>query len=209
MNIISRIQGSDCEPILDKIDLKRLRCCMAVADAGSFSRAGERLGIAQSHLSRQVMRLEAALGHRLFVRRPRHVELTDAGAILRQEAELTSVKLDSLLEQMNEARGGSVGSICLGFTVAECFHPLPARVIENVARQEPQLSLRFCVEPRSSLIEAIVDRRIQACLARPPDVASSDIRIDHLATEPMLLAVRKDHRFAGRDEIDLSEAAAD
>src|SRR5262249_4868402 len=124
MNIVSRIQGADCAPILDKIDLKRLRCFMAVAEAGSFSRAAERLGMAQSHLSRQVMRLEAALGHRLLVRRPRHVELTDAGGILRQEANLISLKLDGLLERMNEARGGSVGSLCLGFTATECFHPL-------------------------------------------------------------------------------------
>src|SRR5258708_16583974 len=175
MNSISPIQGSDCGRILDKIDLKRLRCFMAVADAGSFSRAAERLGVAQSHLSRQVMRLEAALGHRLFVRRPRHVELTDSGVILRQEAKFISLKLDGLLERMNEARGGSVGSLCLGFTAAECFHPLPARVVENVARQEPRLSLSVCIEPRSSLIEAIVDRRIQACFARPPDVASSEI----------------------------------
>jgi DNA-binding transcriptional LysR family regulator len=137
------------------------------------------------------------------------VELTDAGVILRQEARLISLKLDSLLERMNEARDGSVGSLCLGFTAAECFHPLPARIIENVARAEPHLSLRFCVEPRSSLIEAIVDRRIQACFARPPDVASAEIRIDQLVTEPILLAVHRGHRLAGRDEIELAEAAAE
>src|SRR6516164_7920304 len=101
MNIFTSIQGADGGPILDKIDLKRLRCFMAVADAGSFSRAAERLGIAQSHLSRQVMRLEAALGHRLLVRRPRHVELTDAGQILCREAQFISLKLGSLPQRMN------------------------------------------------------------------------------------------------------------
>ena len=87
MNLVTRIHRSDAEPILDKIDLKRLRYFTAVAEAGSFSRAAERLNVAQSLLSRQIMRLEQELGHRLFVRRARHVELTDAGQILRQETD--------------------------------------------------------------------------------------------------------------------------
>jgi DNA-binding transcriptional LysR family regulator len=207
MNIVSRIPGAACESILDKIDLKQLRYFMAVADAGSFSRAAERLNVAQSHLSRQVMRIEAALGHRLFVRKPRHVELTDAGIVLRKETQFISIKLDSLSKQMNDARHGSIGSLCLGLTNAECFHALPAKIVQAVARQHPRLSLSFCVEPRASLIEAIIDRRIQACFAPTPSVASAEIRIDQLATEPLLLAVHKHHRLAGRDPIELSDVA--
>jgi len=209
MNIISRINQSDCQPVLDKVDLKRLRYFMAVADAGNISRAAERLDMAQSQLSRQIMRLEAALGHRLFVRRARSVELTDAGLILRQEAKFISLKLDSLPQRLNEARGGSIGSLCIGFTVSECIHSLPARIIESVRRLEPQLALRFCVEPRTVLIEAIADRRVQACFARPPAAPSSEIRIDHLATEPMLLAVHRRHRLAGRERIELAEIAGE
>jgi hypothetical protein len=41
---------------VDKVDLKSLRYLIAVAEAGSFSRAAERLNVAQSHLSRQIMR---------------------------------------------------------------------------------------------------------------------------------------------------------
>jgi DNA-binding MarR family transcriptional regulator len=138
MNIVSRIPGAVCESILDRIDLKQLRYFMAVADAGSFSRAAERLNVAQSHLSRQVMRIEAALGHRLFVRKPRHVELTDAGIALRKETQFISLRLDSLQEQMNEAQRGSIGSLCFGFTSAECFHALPAKIVQVVAHLAPE-----------------------------------------------------------------------
>lgn len=209
MNIVSRIHQSDCEPIFDRLDLKRLRYFMAVADAGNFSRAAERLGMAQSHLSRQIMRLENDLGHRLFVRRPRSVELTDAGLMLRQEASFISVKLDSLPQRLNEARGGSVNPLCVGLAATECLHSVPAKIIETVTRLEPHLSLRFCVEPRAVLIEAIADGRVQACFARAPAAPSSELRIDHLAAEPMMLAVHRRHRLAGRDRIELREIAGE
>src|SRR5215467_11828627 len=207
MNIVTRIHRYDDEPILEKIDLKRLRYFLAVAEAGSFSRAAERLNVAQSHLSRQIMRLEQALSHRLFVRRARHVELTDAGQILVEESRFITHKLDTLPERMNEASGGVTGSLCIGLTIAGSFHSIAARVIESLLRQRPQLSLNFCVAPRANLIEAIVDRRVQACFVHPPSVSSPEIRIDTLLTEPILLAVHKGHRLAGRDDVELSEIA--
>jgi DNA-binding transcriptional LysR family regulator len=63
------------------------------------------------------------------------------------------------------------------------------------------------VAPRANLIEAIVDRRVQACFVHPPSVSSPEIRIDTLLTEPILLAVHKGHRLAGRDDVELSEIA--
>jgi DNA-binding transcriptional LysR family regulator len=209
MNIVSRIYRSNAIPILDKIDLKRLRYFTAVAEAGSFSRAAERVNVAQSQLSRQIMRLEKALGHRLFVRRARHVELTDAGQMLRQETDFITLKLESLPERLNQAVGGASGSLCIGFTVASSFNSLTAKVIEAIVRKEPQLSVSFCVDVRRTLIEAIADCRVQACFVRPPAISSHEIRVDYLMSEPILLAVHRHHRLAGRAEVDLSEVALD
>jgi len=192
---------------LDKIDLKSLRYFIAVAEAGSFSRAAERLNVAQSHLSRQIMRLEAALGHRLFVRKARHVEITDVGQIFRRETDFIMAKLDSIPERLNEAANGARGSISVGVTVATSFHSLPATVVETVLRTDPLLSFRFCVKPRTVLLESIADRSLQACFAYPPEDCPSEFRIDHLTTEPIVLAVPKQHRLAGRTEVKLSELA--
>jgi DNA-binding transcriptional LysR family regulator len=211
MNIIERIRRhqSDGGPILENIDLKGLRYFIATAEAGSITRAAERLDIAQSHLSRQIMRLEAALGHRLFVRRARHVELTDVGQVLQRESKAIFAKLDTIPERMNEARGGSVGSLCIGFTTAASFHPMTAKMIEEITRQEPRIVLKFCVESRPHLIDAILDRRIQACFVNPPPCIPFEICIDTLVTEPVLLAVHKNHRLASRDQIDIKEIATE
>jgi DNA-binding transcriptional LysR family regulator len=207
MNIVSRIDRFDTVPMADKIDLKRLRYFVAVAEAGSFTRAAERLDMAQSHLSRQIMRLEKALGQRLFVRRARHVELTDAGLILRQEVDFIASRLDGLPERMNEAADGSIGSLCIGFTAAESFNTLTAGVISALASEEPRLSIGFCVKPRSQLMEAIVERRIQAGFVRPPASCSSEILIEELVSEPILLAVARGHRLADRERLALADIA--
>lgn len=178
-----------------------------MAEAGSFSRAAERFDVSQSHLSRQIMRLEAAFGHRLFVRRARHVELTDAGQILRQETNFLSLRLDSLPERMSEAAGGFTASLCIGFTIDGCLNPMAAKVIRKLGQEEPQLSLRFSVEPRACLIEAIVERRVQAGFLRPPAACSREIRVDCLAKEPILVAVDRAHRLAGREQVELTEIA--
>jgi DNA-binding transcriptional LysR family regulator len=207
MNIVTRIDRFDALPMFDRIDLKRLGYFIAVAEAGNFSRAAERLNLAQSHLSRQIMRLESVLGQRLFVRRARHVELTDAGQILLQETSFITSRLNRLPERMNQATAGSLGSLCIGLTVPGSYSSLPAKIIGAVTREEPQLSLRFCVETRADLIEAIVDRRVQAVFARRPSAISSLVRIDELFREPIVLAVARTHRLAKDEKVDLSNLA--
>jgi DNA-binding transcriptional LysR family regulator len=199
----------DGEPLVDRVDLKRLRYFVAVAEAGSFSRAAERAGIAQSHLSRQIMSLEGALGHRLFVRRARHVELTDAGQILLAETGHLMQRLNTLPERMNAANTGAIGSLCIGIAAAGSFHSIVARTIESFARQRPQLALKFSVAPRSQLVESVVDRKVQACFAQAPARDSPDIRVERLITEPVLIALHRSHRLAGRDHVDLADIAGD
>lgn len=62
-----------------KVTIRQIESFLGVAEAGNFSRASRRLGIAQPALSQAVKDLEAELGVRLFDRTTRRVELTEAG----------------------------------------------------------------------------------------------------------------------------------
>ena len=67
------------------IELRHLRCFVAVAEELSFRRAAERVHGDQSSLSRTIRGLEADLGVLLFARTPRTLRLTPAGEVLLQE----------------------------------------------------------------------------------------------------------------------------
>src|SRR6266513_112142 len=68
------------------IELRHLRYFAAVADAGSFTHAAERMFIAQPTLSQQVRRLEEMVGTPLLQRRREGVRLTEAGTVLLEES---------------------------------------------------------------------------------------------------------------------------
>lgn len=92
---------------LSDIDLNALGVFDAVAEAGGFTGAAQRLGVAKAKVSLQVARLERQLGVQLFVRTTRQVSLTDAGRLLLEQCQPL---LQGLAEALDQA-GGSVGEL--------------------------------------------------------------------------------------------------
>jgi len=91
------------------LDLDLVRTFVTVAETGSFTRTGERLGRTQSAISLQVRRLEESLGGRLLVRDPRRVSLTEAGeAFLPKARRLLRVNDEIIAEVTGEDLEGEV-----------------------------------------------------------------------------------------------------
>lgn len=77
------------------IETRVLECYLAVVREGNISRAAEVLHMTQPTLSRQMSDLEKRLGHQLFIC-GRHLQLTDAGVLLRRRAEEVHQLMDCL-----------------------------------------------------------------------------------------------------------------
>jgi DNA-binding transcriptional LysR family regulator len=88
-----------------QVESRPLRYFVAVAEELNFGRAAERLGIAAPALSRAIAQLEAQLGVRLFDRSTRHVELTDAGRVLLDQARPALDSLDAAGRRAQRATG--------------------------------------------------------------------------------------------------------
>src|SRR5438874_7493319 len=106
------------------MELRHLRYFIAVAEEKHITRAAERLGMQQPPLSQQIRALERELDVQLFLRKPRGVEMTDAGQTFLTEARAILGRIDHAAATTQRTARGEQGRISVGFTSAAAFHPL-------------------------------------------------------------------------------------
>jgi len=99
------------------MDWDRVRIFHAVAGAGSFTRAADRLGLSQSAISRQIGALEETIGTPLFHRHARGLILTEQGEILLQTAEEVAKKIATVETTLGEVRDEAAGHLRVNTTV--------------------------------------------------------------------------------------------
>jgi LysR family transcriptional regulator, cyn operon transcriptional activator len=118
-------------------------------------------------VSEQIAHLEAELGVALFVRAGRHLELTDAGRLLRPEAERTIAAAGEAADVVRRARTLAGGTASVGtFSTAE--HLLLPGLVEDFAQAHPEVALRVVVENSSELADAVRAGRLEAGLVALP-----------------------------------------
>src|SRR5262249_55243424 len=123
------------------MELRHLQYFVAVAEEGHITRAAERLGIQQPSLSQQIRALERDLDVHLFHRKPRGVQMTEAGEVLLAEARLIFGQIDRALTKTRRTARGEQGRISVGLTGAAIFHPLVPRVIREFRQALPLVSV--------------------------------------------------------------------
>ncbi len=124
-----------------QLPLNALRVFDAVARLSSFTRAGEDLGMTQTAVSYQIKLLEQTLGARLFLRRPRQVELTEAGARL---APKTAEAFGLLGEALANVKSVSEETLAISTTPTFAAHWLAGR-IGRFQLAAPHIAVRMIV----------------------------------------------------------------
>jgi LysR family transcriptional regulator, cyn operon transcriptional activator len=140
---------------------------LAAAEHGSFTAAADVLHLARPSVSEQIAHLEAELGVALFVRTGRRLELTDAGPLLRPEAERTLAAASDASDVVRRARTLTGGTASLG-TFSTAHHLLLPGLVEDFASRHPQVAIRVVGENSSQLADAVRAGRLEAGLAALP-----------------------------------------
>ncbi len=180
------------------MELRHLRYFIAVAEESHITRAAERLGIQQPPLSQQIRALERELGVALFHRRPRGVELTDAGRALFADARTILTLVDRAVATVRQTAQGKRGRIAVGFTSSAPFHPFVPRVIRAFREACPAVSLTLEESGTADLVHALRTERIDAAFIRSPIADAPDLIVRPLLAEEMVVALPVRHRLAAR-----------
>ena len=111
---MSQGAGPGCRPQVaadahQGVELRHLRYLVAVADAGTFTQAAERMLVTQPTLSQQIRRLEEVVGTPLLDRRRDGIRLTDAGSVLVEESRTVLYLIEHGVRRSRQAAGGRRG----------------------------------------------------------------------------------------------------
>jgi DNA-binding transcriptional LysR family regulator len=174
--------------------LEQLRGFVAVAEHRHFGRAAEQLNMTQPPLSRQIQKLERAVGVRLLERDNRRVELTPAGVAFLAEAERLLALAGTAPDLARRIAAGSTGTVRVGFTAASTFDVLPA-MLNRMGEMLPDITVELREMITREQTEALMGGEIDLGLARPRfDPALLDTRV--VQREPLRVAVPVGHRLA-------------
>jgi DNA-binding transcriptional LysR family regulator len=177
------------------MELRHLRYFVAIAEERSFTRAAERLWVAQPGLSTQIRRLEAELGVTLFDRHARGADLTSAGTLFLERARAALSAAEAAGATGRDLQSGLAGTVRLGLTTPARWRPTSA-VLERFIHQRNQVELTVLEGYGGTLWRELRDGRLDAVVA-PSTFASADLRALELGAEPWVVLVGERHRLAG------------
>jgi DNA-binding transcriptional LysR family regulator len=123
------------------IETKQLRIFRAIVEVGSFTGAGEHLGISQPAISQHVRALEEELGLQLLVRVGKRTRATPAGEILLHGARQVLDKLDETERRLGDHGRGRAGMVRIGTPEPPCNYLLPA-ILADMKRRFPKIDAR-------------------------------------------------------------------
>jgi len=180
------------------MDIRHLRYFVAVAEERHVTRAAERLGIQQPPLSQQIKALEEELEVRLFHRKPRGVELTDAGEALLPDARRILADVEAALLRVRRTARGEQGRIAVGFTSSVPFHPFVPEALRDYRESHPLVSMPLEEGGTADLVAAIAAERLDVAFIRSPASDAEGIAVYELLNEPMVVALPAAHRLGQR-----------
>jgi DNA-binding transcriptional LysR family regulator len=185
------------------MELRHLRYFVAIAEERSFTRAAERLWVAQPGLSTQIRRLEAELGVQLFDRHTRGVDLTAAGELFLERARLTLAAADAAGATGRDLEAGASGTLRLGIaTEGRCRQASP--LLQRFAAERAGVELTVLESYGGTLWRDLRDGRLDGLLA-PTGFGAVDLRSLQLGVEPWTLLVGAGHRLAGTGPVAAEE----
>src|SRR5262245_30953575 len=183
------------------IELRHLRYFLVVAEELHFTRAAERLHIAQPPLSQMIRRLEHELGVSLFHRTKRQVALTDAGVIFLEEAKRALAQAEHAIQSVRRAHKGELGRLTVGFIGSAAYSVLPP-IVRRFRQLYPDVDLNLQELSTVQQVRALREGQLQVGFLRPFEQEPT-LKRTVVLREPLLVALPEHHWLSQQAKISM------
>jgi DNA-binding transcriptional LysR family regulator len=185
------------------MELRHLRCFLAVAEELHFARAAERLHIEQSPLSRAIKELEEELGTQLFLRTTRSTKLTHAGRLFLEHVPRVFTVLQQARDSVKAAANGFRGQ--LRMAISDGISPSRFSSFLALCREEePEVEIRLFEVPLAQQIKGLLEDLYDAGFAQSDAVGDGIVAVP-VWSEPLTVAVPARHPILSHKRIPVEE----
>ena len=190
------------------MDLARLRSLVVLAEEGHFTRAAERLHIAQPALSQQIRKLEAETGMALVDRTTRRVHITEAGALLVDYAREMLRAADDAGAALAELAGVEAGRLSIGTTQA--LGPLDlAGILARFHRSFPRIELSLHEDLSFQLADALQRDALDLAFLTLDQSRTPMLESHPVASDTLVCVLPPGHTLAARKSVALAQIAGE
>ena len=181
--------------------LRQLESFLAVAREGSFTLAARRLHLSQPTLSEHVDELERELGKPLFLRRHRHVALSEAGRLLEPFVTRIFATLESAAHAVADLDGLQHGSLLVGASTTPGIYVLP-RIIGLFRTKYPGITLSLQIANSRTIEERVRAAQLEIGVVGGHVLAAGAHCLSEGLVDELVLIVPPDHVWAKHGAID-------
>lgn len=190
------------------MDLRRIRNFNVLAETLNFSRAAERLHIAQPALSVSIQKLESQLGTKLFERTSTGVKLTATGEAALVDARRMLYHGEQLMRTARDAAAGTGGRLRIGFVGSTIYSVLP-KLIPAFRSQYPNVEVVLSEATSTRILSMLRDDAIDVGIVRTPLLQANGATLHVLRRDRFVAALPVSHSLASRESLRLEELAGE
>jgi DNA-binding transcriptional LysR family regulator len=191
--------------MFDLVEFRHLKYIAAIAETLNFTRAAERLFLAQPSLSKQIKDLEDAIGIQIFVRHHDGVRITAAGQMIVAYAIEAVKSRNEIIQAARAVHCGEIPPLRIGFS---CFvqQDVLRTLTDAYASLFPGCPMQFSGGDPVQILRRMEEKNLAAAVL-PLPVSGDDWAIEQVASAPLVVCMRADDPLTQQTEIQPSELA--
>ena len=192
-----------------RVELRHLRYFATVGEVLNFTKAAQKLRVAQPALSRQIRDLEEELGVQLLERGARATKLSEAGAVFLVEARAVLERADKAVKAVRDVALGERVEIHVGYAPSLTIELLPCALhsFHNIA---PSVHVKLHDLSSEEMLRGMGEGKFSLCLvARPEKESRRGLKFELLQEYPICVGVPSDHRLAQAKSVKLAQITAE